>query len=221
MPQDLAHKKPFLFASLAFGLTYPLAGYFAVPELFAIIWKMAAVGFLVPYVLRKHHDGDFTILAAFLAFCALGDGLIEIEMLWGGLAFAVAHIFAIWLYLKHWRKRAAFSQRLLAIMVLLCAPFIAYKLPGSESMGQQAALYTLFVAGMAACAWNSQFPRYRVGIGAMLFVASDLLIFARLGPLAGSAWVGLAIWYLYYSGVLMIATGVVTTLVKRGHFSAD
>jgi uncharacterized membrane protein YhhN len=219
MSQDLAHKRPFLLASLIFGLSYPLASYFAVPELFAIIWKMAAVGFLVPYALRKHHDGDFAILAAFLAFCALGDGLIEIEMLWGGIAFAVAHVIAIGLYLRHWRKRAAFSQRMLAITVLVCAPFIAYRLPGSESMGQQAALYTLFVAGMAACAWSSQFPRYRVGIGAMIFVVSDLLIFARMGPLAGAGWIGLAIWYLYYVAVLMIATGVVTTLVKRGHFA--
>jgi uncharacterized membrane protein YhhN len=221
MAQDLAHKRPFLLASLIFGISYPAANYLAVPEMFAIIWKMAAVGFLVPYVLRKHHDGDFAILAGFLGFCALGDGLIEIEMLWGGIAFAAAHVIAIALYLRHWRKRAAFSQRVLAITVLICAPFIAYKLPGSDSMGQQAALYTLFVAAMAAAAWSSQFPRYRVGIGAMIFVASDLLIFAKAGPLAGAGWIWLAIWYLYYAGVLMIATGVVTTLVKRGHFSED
>jgi len=31
--------------------------------------------------------------------------------------------------------------------------------------------------------------------------------------------VSYAIWILYYGGVLMIATGVVTTLVKRGHFA--
>jgi hypothetical protein len=60
---------------------------------------------------------------------------------------------------------------------------------------------------MAACAWNSNFPRYRVGLGAMAFVASDLLIFARAGALAEAGWVSLAIWVLYYGGVLMIATG--------------
>jgi uncharacterized membrane protein YhhN len=221
MPQDLAHKRPFLLASLIFGISYPLANYLAVPEIFSIIWKMAAVGFLVPYALRKHHDGDFVILGGFLALYALGDGLIEIEMLWGGIAFAIGHIFAIWLYLRHWRKRAAFSQRVLALTVLICAPFIAYTLPGTEYEGQGAAPYTFVIASMAACAWSSQFPRYRVGIGAMIFVVSDLLIFARLGPLAGAGWVGLAIWYLYYVGVLMITTGVVTTLVKRGHFSED
>jgi hypothetical protein len=52
-------------------------------------------------------------------------------------------------------------------------------------------------------------------------VLSDLLIFARMGPLAEAGWAGLAIWLFYYGGVLMIATGVVTTLVKRGHYSDE
>jgi uncharacterized membrane protein YhhN len=67
-------------------------------------------------------------------------------------------------------------------------------------------------------AWSSNFPRYRVGTGAVLFVISDLLIFARLGPLADSQMTNIAIWYLYYFGVLMIAVGVAQTLVKRGHY---
>jgi predicted phage tail protein len=44
------------------------------------------------------------------------------------------------------------------------------------------------------------------------------LIFAELGPLANSKVSGIAIWYLYYFGVLMIAVGVAQTLVKRGHY---
>jgi uncharacterized membrane protein YhhN len=34
---------------------------------------------------------------------------------------------------------------------------------------------------MAAAAWSSRFPRYRVGAGAVLFVISDWLIFSRMG----------------------------------------
>ena len=82
----------------------------------------------------------------------------------------------------------------------------------------QVAAYSVILAAMATMAWSSNFPRYRVGIGAILFVISDLLIFAELGPLANSEWSGIAIWYLYYFGVLMIAVGVAQTLVKRGHF---
>lgn len=227
MAQDLAHKRPWLLASLAFGLSYPLswqldlpaygdAGYYA-----AIAWKMAGVGLLTGYALRKHHIGEFLLLAAVMAFWALGDGLLELDMIWGAIAFAIGHVVAIALFWRHKRVHPVFSQRALAVAVFLIAPFIAFHLPGDHSMRPQAAGYTLFVAAMAAMAWNSNFPRYRVGLGAMAFVASDLLIFARMGQLAEADWVGYAIWGLYYGGVLMIATGVVTTLVKRGHYSEE
>jgi uncharacterized membrane protein YhhN len=219
MAQDLAHKRPWLLASLALGLTYPLSWQLALPEPAAIAWKMAGVGLLTGYALRKHHSGEFLLLAAVMAFWALGDGLLELDMVWGAIAFAIGHVVAIALFLRHRRVHPVFSQKLLAIAVLVLAPVIAYYLPADRAGGVQAAIYTLFVAAMAAMAWNSNFPRYRVGIGAMLFVASDLLIFARMGPLAEAGWVPLAIWLLYYGGVLMVATGVVTTLVKRGHFA--
>ena len=54
----------------------------------------------------------------------------------------------------------------------------------------------------------------------MMFVASDLLIFARMGPLAGSAVPGLLIWPLYYFGQFLICTGVIATLRVRGDFAA-
>ncbi len=219
MTQDLAHKRPWLFASLLFGLTYPFSWQLAMPEIVEIAWKMGGVGLLAAYALRKHHSGEFLMLAGVMAFWALGDGLLEIDMIWGAIAFAIGHVVAIVLFLRHRRVNPTRSQMLLAIMVFVLAPDIAYFLPDDRTMGMQAAVYTLFVAGMAACAWNSNFPRYRVGLGAMAFVASDLLIFARAGVLAEAAWVNLAIWILYYGGVLMIATGVVTTLVKRGHFA--
>jgi uncharacterized membrane protein YhhN len=221
MTQDLAHKRPWLLASLAFGLTYPLSWQMALPGIAAIAWKMAGVGLLTGYALRKHHTGEFLLLAAVMAFWALGDGLLELDLVWGAIAFAIGHVVAIWLFLRHRRVHPVLSQKLLAVAIFVLAPVIAYFLPGDPAMGIQAAGYTLFVAGMAAMAWNSNFPRYRVGIGAMAFVVSDLLIFARMGPLAETSWVSWAIWVLYYGGVLMIATGVVTTLVKRGHFAEE
>lgn len=179
---------------------------------------MAGVGLLVGYVLRKHHRGEFLLVAAVMAFWALGDGLLELDMIWGGIAFTIGHIIAVILFLRHRRVHPVLSQKLLALAVLILAPVIAYFLPADRSSAWQVAGYTAFVASMAAAAWNSHFPRYRVGMGGMAFVASDLLIFARQGALAGAGWVDIAIWVLYYGGVLLIATGVVTTMVKRGHF---
>jgi len=67
---------------------------------------------------------------------------------------------------------------------------------------------------MAAAAWTSRFPRFVVGLGAVLFVVSDLLIFARLGPLAGATWVGFGVWTLYFGGQLLICLGVSGTLAS-------
>jgi uncharacterized membrane protein YhhN len=221
MGQDLAHKRPWLVASLIFGLSYPLSWQLDWPGLVETLWKMGGVGFLAAYALRKHNSGEFRYLAAVLALWALGDGLIEIDMIYGALAFAAGHVVAIALFLQHRRVKAALSQKLLAVAVFVLAPDIAFFLAPDRGAGLQFAIYTLFVAAMAGLAWHSNFPRYRVGLGAMAFVASDLLIFAREGALAGAGWIGLAIWALYYGGVLMIATGVVTTLVKRGHFNEE
>jgi uncharacterized membrane protein YhhN len=221
MGQDLAHKRPWLLASLLAGLSYP-ATWLLLPidgSIIAIIWKMAAVGLLVPFALRRHHEGEFIYLAVMLGCYALGDGLIEFGMVPGALAFAAGHLVAIWLYFRHRRVAPTFSQKLLAVMILLGTPVIAYFLPADRSEGAQVAIYSVILASMAAMAWSSNFPRYRVGAGAVLFVVSDLLIFARLGPLARSEIASIAIWYLYYFGVLMIAVGVAQTLVKRGHYS--
>ena len=68
---------------------------------------------------------------------------------------------------------------------------------------------------MVCAAWSSSFNRYRVGLGAVLFLASDLLIFARMGPLATSALPVLLVWPLYYFGQLLICTGVIASLRER------
>ncbi|MDZ7587748.1 MAG: lysoplasmalogenase family protein [Parasphingorhabdus sp.] len=216
MGQDLAHKRPWLLASLIFGLSYPLTLTSPVPGVFAIIWKMAAVGLLIPYALRRHHHGDFLWLAVVLAFCALGDGLVEISLQAGAVAFAAAHLAAIWLYSRHRRAQISASQKLLAAVVLVSVPLIAWALPADRDLAWQAGVYAVLLSAMAAMAWTSAFPRYRVGTGAILFVMSDLLIFAREGSLGGQQWADYAIWYLYYIGMLLITIGVVQTLLIRG-----
>lgn len=221
MSQDLAHKRPWLLASLAFGLTLPFAHHLPLPGIALVIWKMLGVGFLVPYALRRHHDGHFLWLAAVLALYALADGVLEQSTFWGGLIFAIGHVTAIGLYLKHRRVLMAPSQKALALVLLVATPVITWYLPFDRAMAGQTALYGFIVGSMAAAAWSSNFPRYRVGTGAVMFVISDIVLVAQMGPLNG--WFGQAytVWYLYYLGVFLIATGAVQTLVKRGHHSDD
>ena len=84
---------------------------------------------------------------------------------------------------------------------------------GSAAPG--VAFYALGLSAMTGAAWTSSFPRYRVGLGAVMFAVSDLLIFARMGPLAASALPDLLIWPLYYFGQFLICTGVVGELHRR------
>ncbi len=221
LKQDMAHKRPWLLLSLAFGLSYPLASSLQWPEFVLLIWKMAAVGCLIPYALRRHHAGEFAILALILALCSLGDGLIEFSLTWGGTAFAAAHCVAIYLYSRHRRIKPMFSQKLFAASLFILTPIIAYMLPSDRSAALNLAVYGLILGGMASMAWSSNFPRYRVGMGAVLFVISDLILFAREGALADWQPARYLVWYSYYLGVFAIAVGIVQTLIKRGHYSDD
>ena len=94
MAQDLAHKRPWLLASLAFGLSYPLSSLLNVPGTFEIVWKMLPLALLVPYALRRHHSGEFAVLAVILALCSIGDGLVEISLELGAIAFGLSHLAA-------------------------------------------------------------------------------------------------------------------------------
>ena len=103
---------------------------------------------------------------------------------------------------------------------MLLTPVLAWLLPADRAGAWSTALYGLALGAMAACAWMSAFPRYRVGIGAALFLASDLLLIAGTGPLMGDALPDVLVWPLYYVGQFLIAVGVVQTL-RRGAQAAS
>lgn len=190
-----------------------------VPGLFLIFWKGAGVGFLAIYALRRVATPDGRLIAAVMAFGAIGDMLIEIDLIAGALAFLVGHLIAIVLYTRNRREKTVFSQKLLAFLLVPVTVFIAWSLPFDRTAAPGFAAYTLFLATMAAMAWTSSFPRYRVGAGALLFVLSDLLIFSRTGFLQNSTIPDWTVWPLYYVGQFMIVTGVVRTLRDRMHIA--
>ncbi len=217
MQQDLAHKRPFLFVSLIFALTYPLTFFMNLPDLVIIVWKMGAVSCLALYALRNHSHGHFIILAISLAFYAFGDGLIQFDLIWGAIAFAIGHLVAIYLFSRYRRDKLSFSQKALALFIPLFFPFIGWsiiQMHGEEALG--ATLYLFIISVMAAVAWTSSFPRYRVGLGAIIFIISDLLILVRMGLSEDILWMNLAVWYSYYFGVFLMATGIVQTMRKKG-----
>lgn len=203
-----------LVASLAAGLAYPLLWPSGVGEAVLIAIKGTAVGLLALRAARLAASTDGHLLAAVLAFGALGDVLLEIRFEAGVAAFAAAHIAAIILYRRNRRAHRAMSQRAAALALVVFGAAMPVLLLGDDDRLAGLTVYSLLLTIMAATAWLSRFPRYRTGIGAVLFVASDALIAARMGPLAGAAWVSYAIWLLYYLGQLLIYLGVSRTLAE-------
>ena len=201
----LIERRPWLLASLIAGISYYFVAGSQVPGLYQIVWKGAAVGLLAVWALVRQRSSDAHQIGAVLALGALGDMAIEVNLMAGAGAFLLGHLLAIRLYLRRPRGATSPSQRLAATLLVLLTPLLAWQLSGSLA----AAFYGLGLGAMAASAWLSSFSRYRVGLGAVLFVASDLLIFARLGALAESALPDLLIWPLYYFGQFLICLGVV------------
>ena len=178
-----------------------------------IAWKGAGVTLLALWAAIQARDVDGWLIAAVMALGATGDVLLDAQGLeTGGLAFALGHVVAVALYLRNRRASLSPSQRLLAALLVPLSVVIVWALLRGEAGWWHGALYTGFVAAMAAAAWTSRFPRYRVGLGAILFLISDLLIFARLGGAVPAGVASLLIWPLYFGGQALIAWGVVRTL---------
>jgi len=197
-----------LWASALAGVSYlaVVVGSLSGPGI--IVWKGAGVALLAVFAALQARSVDGWLLAAVMALGALGDVLLEIAFTAGAASFALGHVVAIALYRRNRRPALTGSQTALAVVLALGTPLIAWLLTRAPDVTGYAVLLGL----MATTAWMSRFPRYRTGIGAVLFVVSDLLIFARMSPLAGSALVGIAIWAFYYGGQLLITLGVRRTL---------
>lgn len=211
--QALIEHRPWLLASIAAATAF----YFLRDNPFGegtwgILAKGAAVGLLAVYALvRVPHDRrgiDGAILVLALALAAVGDMAIELDFMTGGVFFTAAHCVAVVLYLRNRHQRPSPSQKLIGLALLIGTPMVSYILSGQINI----AIYASFLGAMASAAWMSHYPRYRVGTGAVLFVISDWLIFARMGPYDLAPLPDLLIWPTYYAAQVMIATGIVQCL---------
>lgn len=205
-----------LAAAVVGAVSYIASWNLPLSEAASLAWKGSGVGLLAVYAALKARSLDGWLICAVMAFGAAGDVLLGAAgMTVGAAAFLVGHLIAIWLYAKNPRPATTLSQRILPIVLVPATVAIAWMLPADRAGAAPVALYALGLAAMAAFAWLSRFPRYWVGIGALMFVVSDLLIFARSGPLEDQAWVGYGVWTLYFGGQLLIVLGVTRTLEKR------
>jgi uncharacterized membrane protein YhhN len=198
-------------AALAIGASYYANHWIVLEGTPAIVWKGAGVALLAIWARIGARSLDDKLIAAALGLGALGDVLLETHGLTtGALAFLAGHVVATILYVRH---RGATAWLAAPFALLIAA--LAYGMPADRAAAPGIALYALGLGAMAGTAWFSCFPRVTVGLGAMLFVVSDLLIFSRLGPLVASPLPGLLIWPTYFAGQALIAWGVVTALRRE------
>jgi len=210
-----------LAASILAGVSYVAAWNLPLSPAAELTWKGLGVGLLAVYAALNVRSLDGWLLTLVMAFGALGDVLLGAAGLTvGALAFLAGHLVAIGLYIRNRRPRPSRSQVALAVALVPAVVVIAFLLPADRAGAPGVAVYSLGLALMAATAWLSRFPRFRVGIGALMFVVSDLIIFGRNGPWPDNFATGLAVWGLYYFGQLLICVGVVKVLsLKEGTYT--
>ncbi|WP_066556318.1 lysoplasmalogenase family protein [Croceicoccus bisphenolivorans] len=210
----LVERRPWLFASLIAALAWWAFGDSdVVPGLFKIAWKAIPLALLAVYAYQRHLGPDGTILSGVMAIAAMADAMSELRYAAAGTLMAFSLLLAIWLYSRNRRETTSISQKLLAAALVVILPLLAWILLAGEDGRLLVTGFSLMLGIMAAMAWTSRFSRYRVGAGAILFVLSELVLFAISGPVLRDSPLGeLLVWPLYYSGQLMIATGVVSRL---------
>ncbi|AKH41537.1 hypothetical protein FHS61_002025 [Altererythrobacter atlanticus] len=211
----LAQKRPFLLASIAAALAFYYLRAGPYPDVILIPLKGSAVALLAIYAWLRHMSQDARLLAIMLVLAALGDMALEFYSGVAAVIFFGHHVVALMLYLRHRRERLAPSQKATVVALLLLTPAIAWLLPADPAGREQALIYGFSLGGMAASAWASSFPRYRVGAGAVLFLLAHMLLIAEFGPLEGNEIPRIFAWPVYYLGQLLIVTGIAQTLRKR------
>lgn len=204
-----------LLAAVIGGTSYVLAWGLDLPPAWDLAWKGTGVGFLAVFAALRARSLDGWLLTAVMSFGMLGDVLLGVNFIVGALAFLAGHLVAIGLYLRNRRPALTRSQLLLAVVLVPATVAIAFLLPTERAEAPGIALYATGLSVMAACAWISRFPRLWTGLGAVMFVVSDLLIFARMGRIEPTFTVGLAVWGLYFAGQVMICLGVSGRLAEK------
>ena len=211
----LAEKRPFLLFSVIAALAFYYLQATNLPELYLIPIKGFAVGFLAIYAWLRHQSGDSHRLALALVVAAVADMAMEMDLRVGAAVFFVFHMLAVSVFMNHSRGKLHGQDQWTFLSILILPPLIGYFLPYDRTIAWVVAIYGVALGLMAASAWMSDFPKMRVAAGALLFVISDMLIFAELGPLSGSVIPVYLVWPIYYLGQFLITVGVVTTLRKR------
>ena len=204
-----------LIAAVVAATTYVATWGLGLPHAVDVIWKGAGVTLLALYAALTTKGTDGRLLVLVMIFGALGDMLLELVFVLGAVAFLIGHVFAVWLYLRN-RRTLSGPGLTVAAAILALTVAAAWMLPVGRETAPPVTFYATGLGTMAAAAWLSRFPRALTAAGALMFVVSDELIFARAGrPALDVLPLNLAVWGLYFAGQVLIVLGVSRTLGGR------
>ncbi|EJL23217.1 hypothetical protein [Novosphingobium sp. AP12] len=204
----LIERRPWLLASMACAVAWVVLHSGTTPGAYLLVLKAAPLLLLAVYAVLRHRGNDTRSLAGMLALEGLGSALLDYAPLIALNLLLVGYLIGLGLFLLHRRAVMDSGRRASALALTLGTPLLCFFAADRAGVGVPLFL-GLALGGMAAAAWISTFPRSRVGLGAALIVAGNVLGIAAMGAIeSGSATVAaLAAWPLFYIGNLVLATG--------------
>ena len=162
------------------------------------------------------------LIAAALAISAVADVLlVTVGLVPSGIAFVAAHCLAVAAYAGTRDPDTGVALLAGAVAVPVVAVLLSCwaLAAGGQSVG--IGFFAIISGTMAAFAVLSRFPRHLNGLGAIIFVASDVLVFADIGVLHRSGAFGWLTWACYATGYALVARGSITARFAASHASAD
>jgi uncharacterized membrane protein YhhN len=203
---------------VALSLVYLLA-FRQAPSLTGAVVKTLPILLLAALATRAAAPGWRAPLAAALACSALGDFLLDLNALHGGLftaglgSFLLAQLLYAW---QFWRNRGALPQRrLLALGYLPVAAALAWVvIPAAGALALPVGAYLLAITAMVTGAAVADRPLWLFA-GALSFAASDGMIALTKFELLRLPFASLAIMVSYYLAQWLIWHGATSPAPAR------
>lgn len=130
------------------------------------------------------------------------------------MCFIVADFIAILLYYRNFRPNLGAGSYLGAAMFVGGVSLASYLLPTDRGDAIIVAIFVVPLATMTALTFLTRFSPWLVGLGTLLILLSDLLIFRRMGPIECMAGLREAIWLCYFVGEALVVYGVTRGLMR-------
>lgn len=176
---------------------------------------------IAPLIIVALIWGGPLLLLLALALCLLGDVMLAFDddrrFLTGVGAFALGHVAYIWLFLTHPMAQPALIVQMpqIAVVGLLCgvAALVAPLLfRGAGPLRFAVMGYVPMIVGLGVAALGFVNGMPIVTIGALLFVASDLVLGLEMFVLKTGTWAArLApfwVWAIYWSAQALFVVGL-------------